>query len=138
LGLAFQDLGMTTVVEPQSRVLVEQSLIETPRTYEEALRAERLYRLQTNRTRLVRAQHAVQVATELLTGFPSPRMVSRLWGRIKAHRETDPRPRYEARLERARAELQRADTASSVVHGAFVSSSRGQECSNRSPGRRAA
>ncbi len=140
LGLALRDMGLTTIVEPQSRVTIGQTASETPRTFEEALRAERLYRRHAVPSRAMGLGHAFLVATESLCGFPRARMITRLWGRMRARREVDPRPQYQARLERARTEIHRLRHEISTIHVDFGASSAGAEdrMARGSRGRRSA
>jgi hypothetical protein len=117
VGLAFHDLGFKTVVEPQSCIVVHQSIPIAPRTLDEARCAEQLFRRQSNQSSTLR--HTMLVATEFLRGLPHIRMFSRLWGRMSARREADPKPSYQARLQRARAELQQRRSAISTIRGDF-------------------
>jgi hypothetical protein len=121
LGLALRDLGLTTHVEPHSRVTTDHAIPLSPRTFQEARNAERLFQRHVDAS-MSRFGHTLLVATEILTGFPHARMITRLAGRLAARREMNPRSHYESRLDRAREALQ-AETRS-TIRGAFASDER--------------
>ena len=136
LGLAFQDLGLTTVHEPESRVIMTQPLVSGSRTFEEARQAERLFRRQLSHNKL---GHALLVAVECLTGFPRPRMITRLCGRMAARREVDHHSAYQQRLDRARQQLQQSRERS-TIRGEFdnVAGRVGERSKTTTQGRRSA
>jgi len=99
-------------------VTANQPLQSGPRTFQEARSAELLFRRQSDKS-ASSLGHALLVATEMLTGFPRVRMITRLAGRMAARRDADPRSGYEARLERARTALQRRVGEVSTIRGEF-------------------
>lgn len=107
LGLALQDLGFRSVVDVHSRMVAKHKIHSAPRTFGEARQAEQLFRRHRQGVGGEAWQHAMLMATEFVTGFPRPRMLTRIAGRLAGRKDPDPRPHYEARLERARAELAR-------------------------------
>lgn len=118
LGLALRDLGLRTKVESTARVTMTHALHLPPRTYQEARSAERLYRRQCDTSS--RLKHTLLVASEVLTGIPHARMISRFAGRMAARHEANPRPAYENRLERAQSALQRRVDSVSTIRGEFA------------------
>jgi hypothetical protein len=114
LGLALRDLSLMTVVEPKSHVVAGAAQGAGARSYQEALSAEKLYRRHRVPSAMSAIGHAFLVVGEMLSGFPRARMITCPWGRWAA-RHLDLRPRYESRLELARAELAREHKEVSTI-----------------------
>jgi hypothetical protein len=104
LGLALRDLGMGTVVESRSRLVSGRLANSAPRNFAEARQAERLFR-QRQASYSGKWRHRLYVAAEMVRGFPHPRMIARVMGRLAACRDTDSRSLYQSRLQQAREEL---------------------------------
>lgn len=119
LGLAFQDLGYHSVVDVHSRLVSTCKINTGPRTFLEARQAEQLFRRHRQCARLESWQHAMMMAAEIVTGFPRPRMLTRVAGRIAGRRDSDPRPGYQARLEHARLELSQMGEEAATISVEF-------------------